>query len=374
MYWRMIIVCILPLIFVACSGGGEEVVLPTRVIIPTETPTATWTPPPSHTPTNTATPSPTASETPIPSNTPRPTNTLLPTETPLPTLTPFVTDTPTSTWTPVPTATPTEQVAIMIPTEDVQATSVLMPQILYFNASTTQAQAGEAVTLSWGASAVFTRIDQTTLTGEIIQSFDIPASGELIVTIPSSAEGQIIYRLIAAIGENNTARSIPIVVPITPQCPIPWFFGGSSQAIGCPSSASSLTTGKLQIFQNGAMFTLNIGGQERLFGLNYGDRRYMAYAVAWDGTTTYNQPCGTPPDGVTAPQNVFNWAYHNTLGTQGYWCDGAYGIGWPTTVFSSNLSFEIQFSANSTSLFVNVPSIGVVQLQSGTQHGAWTTP
>lgn len=373
MYRRLIILCILPLILVACSGG-EEIILPTRVVIPTETPSATWTPEPSSTPTSTATPQPTETETPLPTNTPRPTSTPRPSQTPLPTLTPFLTETPTPSWTPIPTETPTEQVAIMIPTEDAQATSVLTPQILYFNASTNEARAGEAVTLSWDTQAAFTRIDQTTLTGEIVQSFEIPPQGELVVTIPPSTEGQVIYRLIVAIGENNTARSIPIIVPAIPQCPVAWFFGAPPQGIGCPTSTASTTTGKMQVFQNGVMLTLTIGGQERLIGLSYGDRRYMSYGIGWDGVSTYNAPCGNPPEGLIAPQDVFNWAYHNTLGTQGYWCDATYGIGWPTTVISPSVTFDIQFASNSNALFINVAGIGVIQLQNGAiQHGTWST-
>jgi hypothetical protein len=371
MYRRLIILCILPLIFVACSGGGEEIVLPTRVIIPTETPSSTWTPIP---PTATSTPTPTATETPLPTNTPRPTSTPRPSQTPLPTLTPFMTETPTPSPTNIPTETPTEQVAIMIPTQDIEATSVMMPEILSFTASTTNAQTGTAVTLTWDARAVFTRIDQTTLAGDIQQSFDIPATGNLVVTIPQSSEGQVIYRLIAAIGENNVARSIPIIVPITPQCAIPWFFGAPPQGTECPSSAASTTVGKMQTFQNGVMFTMSVNGQERLFGLSYADRRYMSYAIGWDGTSSYTQPCGTPPEGLTAPQDVFNWAYHNTLAPQGYWCDATYGIGWATTVFSTGLTYQIQFTSNSTAVFVNLPGIGVIQLQSGlTQHGSWST-
>ncbi len=246
--------------------------------------------------------------------------------------------------------------------------------IISFTSNLTNAQPNTSITLSWEAVGDVARIDQTTPSGQVTATYDVGVSGQLVVTVPANPDGQVIYRLVVVRGQLSAARSVPIITPVVPQCPTPWFFGAPPQGTACPSGASFNVPGKIQAFQNGVMFTLNIGGTQRLYGLVYSDRRYSVNSnITWDGTTTYTTPCGTAPAGLSNPQDVFNWAYHNTSGPSGQWCSAIGGIGWATTAPNLSASFQAQFEQVGTAIFINLPGIGVVRLPSTTQGGDWTS-
>ncbi|PJF21741.1 MAG: hypothetical protein CUN56_09535 [Phototrophicales bacterium] len=358
----LIILLILPVLAACDSSNPEEVAeLPTRFIPPTFTPTNTATPTltrtPSLTPTNTLTFTPSLTATPTLSSTPSHT----PTHTPIPaTNTPSLTPTNTLTFTPVATATP-------VPTNTPAG-----PQILSFSASATAVNGGTPITLSWQAIADIAIMEELNVQGSVIQTWSITPSGQLQVTVPNIGP-QVIYRLKIQKGGMELTQSIPIQVTVT--CPTPWFFGGvnAPPGAGCPAGPASSIVGKLQLFERGLMFNLTLNAQNRVYGLNALNGRFMVYQSAWDGSTITSIPCGTAPSGLFDPQDVFNWAYHNTLGTQGLWCDATSGIGWGTGAANLAVNFTVQFEQNNTTFYIGIPGYGVVRIIPGeAQTGTWT--
>lgn len=347
---------ILPLLLAACGGDDPDEVgaLPTVFELPTLTPSNTPTETPDVTATFTSTPTATFTFTPTHTFTPTPTLTRTPTNTRPPATATF-TLTPTATNTPLPTATPTPE----------------GPQIINFAASAQIAPGNTTITLSWETVSDSVRIDQLNVQGFVQQTFTVVPTGQLPVVVPN-VSGQVIYRLTAQRGGLEVTRSIPVQVQV--QCAVPWFFGNQNAPpeAGCPTAAPITMTGKSQIFQNGVMFNVLIGGQDRVYGLNALNNRYMVYTNNWDGTTTYTAPCGTAPSGFTNPQDVFNWAYHNTLGTVGLWCAADTGIGWPLSPATLSNTITYQFEAQGTAFYVNIPGYGTLRISGQPTTGTWT--
>jgi hypothetical protein len=352
--WIIPVLCLIVPILAACAQAEETRELPTLVELPTLTPsfTPTATPPATATPTATATNTATATATNTPTATFTATRT--PTNTPIP-LTPTFTLTFTPTVTFTPTATPTPE----------------GPQIISFTASATTVAGGSSITLTWETAADTARIEQLTQQGAVEQSFTVVPSGQLPVTVPNRS-GQVIYRLIAQRAGTEVAQSLPIQLQIV--CPVPWFFGSgiAPPDAGCPSAGPITVTGRSQVFQHGVMFNLPISGQDRVYGLNSRNNRYMVYTNNWDGTSTYTVPCGTAPGGLVEPQNVFNWAYHNTLGTVGLWCHAESGIGWPTAPANLANTLTYQFDAQGVAFFINIPGYGLLRVSGQPTTGTWT--
>lgn len=372
------IILIIPLIVTACQGEGEAVVtLPTRVIIPTETATDTATPTITPTATETTLPTLTTTATATATNTVPPTATRTPTatatatatQTPTVTLSPFMTATrtPTRTQTPPPTAT----AAPTITPPPAQTPTPEAPQIISFQSNINNAQPNTSLLLTWEASGDIARIDRLSVGGIVQETVSVPPSGQLPVTLPNTTDSQVIYRLTVLRGGLQASRSVPITIIAGPVCATPWFFGTAPNVTTCPSGAAFNAPGKIQLFQNGAMFTVSITGQERLYGLVYNTRRYVVRNITWDGTTTYTTPCGTAPEGLLNPQDVFNWAYHRTNGPLGPWC-GDQGIGWATTGANTATSFRMQFDQDSQTVYIELPTVGVIRLPSLTSSGDWS--
>lgn len=360
----LLIFIVLPFL-AACGGDDGEAAaqLPTRYVQPSDTPTDTVTP--------TVTPTPTATDTPTPLPSFTPTDT--PSDTPTPTITPTVTDTPTQTSVPAtstPSMTPTFTLTAT-PTNTPQPSATptpSMPEILTFGAPVSTAQGGTQVTLNWQAVGDIARIDQLNTQGQVVQSFSVTPTGQLPVTIPTTGS-QVIYRLTVQRGGEVATRSVPI--QIQPSCGISWFFGGQPEDGICPISGPTTVNGSLQIFQDGVMINLPLNGQDRVYGFNQRNNRYMVYTNNWDGSTTYTTPCGTAPSGLQDPGNVFNWAYHNTLGTTGLWCDQNNGIGWAIAAPNLNVTFTVQFAQNGQTFYIAIPGYGTLRVSGQPQTGTW---
>lgn len=345
---------IVPLIS-GCREASEERALPTVFELPTETAT--------HTPTDTLTPTLTPTQTATFTPTSTPTLTFTPTLSPtatVPPATPTNTVTPRPTNTPFPTLTPPPTVT---PTPDA-------PVIDVFTASAVTAAAGSSVTLVWQASGDIARIDALSPQQQVLQTYSVTPSGQLPVPVPVTGT-QVIYRLTVSRGGIEETRSVPVQIQVV--CPIDWFFGNALAPAqsGCPQGAPLAVAGKSQVFQHGIMINLTLGGQDRVYGLNSRNNRYMVYVSNWDGTTTYTVPCGTAPAGLIDPQDVFNWTYHNTNGTVGLWCDANAGIGWPTAPANLANTFTVQFEALGTGIFIGVPGYGVLRLSGEPVTGTW---
>ena len=346
---------IVPLL-VACNGAEETVALPTRFVPPSPTATVpTDTPTPTDTPSATATFTATATSTATPTNTYTPTNT--PTSTPLPataTLTPTFTPSPTF------TSTPTETPSIT-PTPD-------LPLIRSFVPSAQVVDAGSGLTLSWESlNADTAQLEQLDANQAVVQTFSVTPNGQLPVTVPSTA-GDVIYRLTVFRAGRMDTRSVVVTVEVT--CPIPWFFNAPESA-GCAFSAPVTFVGKYQSFQNGLMFNVFINGEDRVYGLNLSNNRYMVYLNTWDGTTLHTSGCGLAPAGLLDPQDVFNWMYHTQLGTNGLWCDAA-GLGWATAPANLTMVQTYQFELTSPAFYINLPGFGIIRMSNdGGITGTW---
>ena len=328
---------VLLLVLGGCQNGGDAVAeLPTLAVLPSLTP--------SHTPTNTPTHTPTAPDTP----------TQTPTATFVPSATFTATITPTNTVTPPPTSTPTATLTLTATLTNTPDT----PQIITFTASSDSVSGGQPVTLTWATVADNVRIDQLNIQGAVVQSFPVAASGDLTVTIPADQGGQVIYRLVALRGGQQTTRSLAIII----RCPIPWFFGENPVPnSGCPTAVGAVGPGAYQGFERGMMIYVNANGLNRIYGLQNDGSRYISYTNNWNGAALNFDPA---PSGLAQPQDVFRWAFLNTNAPVGTWLNA---IGWATTNIDAGQR-TIQFEANGA-FYINTPT-NIIRF-SGGDIGTW---
>ena len=349
----LIMLLIVPVL--AACGDEEPPVLPTRWAppSPTNTPLPTITMTPSRTPYPSFTPSytytPTLTRT--PSSTPTPTRTSTPTLVP-------ATATFTATWTPPFTATPS-------PT----ATPNL-PQILSFTSTVSTAPMGSSLTLSWTSNnADMAQLEQLDRNQVVLQTATVSPTGQLPVTVPNTV-GNVYYRLTVFRADRLDTRTIAVQVT----CAISWFFGDqyAPPNTGCPLGPATAFVGKYQPFERGIMFNVVVNGEDRVYGLNGVQQRYMVYTNAWDGVTVHTGICGVAPQGLFNPEDVFNWLYHTQLGTVGQWCDPS-GIGWAVSHANLAVTLTLQFESNTPAFFVNIPGYGTFRISNeGGFSGTWS--
>lgn len=360
---RWIILLILPLVLVACGGGSDELSAEELARLPTIAPS------------NTATSTP--SDTPVPSRTPLPTNTPIPTSTPItPTATRTPSPTPTSTGTPLPSSTPAPTITLTFtpfPTSGPQVATMPpsdVPRIVSFGADATSVPGGTGVTLSWQAQGASALIDQLDSAYNSVNTFDVPTSGQITVQVPDQGP-QVTYQLVVT-GLSGQEALQTLTIQVQSVCQTPWFFANPPDDAGCPTGPETVITGKSQQFQQGYMINLTLNGQDLVYGFNSVDNRYVAYNNQWDGTSTYSDAsCGSPGFGAQEPQDVFNWAFYNTLGTFGQWCNLETGIGWATLPFNANISFRVQLSDEGTTFFIDIPNYGIVRVSGEMPLGSW---
>jgi hypothetical protein len=329
--WNAILVSLILVFVTACQQQPQTVAeLPTLAVLPTLTAshTPTDTPTLTRTPTSTSTPTPTFTSTATPTPTFTATTTSTASATPTFTLTATATQTPTNT----PTATPDA------------------PQIIAFTASGNNVAPGTAITLSWQTIADAARIDQLNQQGVATQSFPVQPNGQLPVTIPPGIGQLVVYKLTAQRGGKEATASLPITVT----CAIDWFFGRAfaPPGSGCPRAVGAIGPGAFQQFERGFMIYVNANNLNTVYGLQTQDSRYIAYTNGWDGTTIDN--CGTPPQGLFAPQNMFNWAYCRTNAPVGSWNSA---VGWATGGLDTG-NRTIQFEEGTGAFYIDAP-VGV---------------
>lgn len=336
------VLCLLSLVFFAtgCESQAEVAELPTLAALPTLTPSNT----PTNTPTVTNTPTSTFTPTPTATNTPTPTNTLTPSVTPTNTLTPTFTDTPTATETETPTSSPTPTI----------------PQIISFAANGDNIPAGQTLTLRWVTNSDVTRVDQLNQQAGLVQSFEVPPSGEIQLAVPNDGSRQVIYRLVAQRGGQEVTTSIPILI----QCGIPWFFGNefAPPDSSCPRAAGARDDGAFQQFERGVMIYIEADNLDKVYGLQNDGNRYIAYRSQWDGKAERD---GDPPDDLENPDEHFNWAFFSTNAPIGRWESA---IGWARDDQNDD-DRTIQYE-NSGAFYIDAPG-GVVYRFSGGDSGTW---
>lgn len=388
----LLIALLLVTVVGACRERVPQVVeVPTQMVLPppTNTPTPSRTPyptwtftyTPSHTPTLTPsftlTPSntythtftPTFTETPTYTLTPSPT--LTPSKTLFPTLTPSDTPVPSDTATPRPTNTPRPTVRQDTPTPFGGAsptfTAQPAPIIFSFSASPNFAIANTPVLLSWSSDGQVARIEQTDASGSTVyQSIPVPPTGQYSILAQSSASSQqAIFRLrVSTNGMLTTSQ--PVVVSVT--CPAGWFFGDqfAPPGIGCPAAVGAIGQGAFQRFERGFMVYTNANGLNRVCAAQDAGNLYICMINGWDGHSINASPA---PNGGPIPQQMFNWAYYNTLGMGGTWNSL---LGWPVMDIALG-DRTIQFE-NSTGwgnpFFIDTADGAVIRF-SGGDSGTW---
>jgi len=345
--WKLCLLMLLLLMASACAAQNSETIadLPTLAVLPSLTPSNTFTP------------------TSVATNTPTPTSTKTPTITP--TFTPSLTSTPTvtvtSSITPTFTLTPTAtQTPSSTPTETLVATATPnTPQIVSFTASASNASPNTVITLQWVTISDSTRIDLLNQQGAVIQTFaTVTPSGQISVTVPGNLGRQVIYRLVAIRSGQEANQSVPIVI----NCLIPWFFGEGIGVTGCPSAVGSISGGAFQNFERGLMIYVTANGMNKIYGLQNSDSRYIAYQNGWNGSAlTYD----SAPGGFFQPQDVFRWAFINTLAPVGTWQNS---IGWGTS--DINRDARTYQPEESTGAFYIDSPLGVYRF-SGGDNGTW---
>ncbi len=345
--WLFIAVLLVALMAASCTPQDSQTLadLPTVAVLPSLTPSNT--PTPTNVATNTSTPTsthtPTITPTFTPSRTPTPTVTVTSSITPTFTLTHTPTQTPTSTATETPLASATPNV----------------PQIVSFTASASNAAPNTVITLQWVTISDSTRIDLLNAQSAVIQTFaTITPSGQISVTVPGNMGRQVIYRLVAIRSGQEVTQSVPIVI----NCAIPWFFGDAVGVTGCPSSVGSIAGGAFQNFERGLMIYVTANGMNKIYGLQNSDSRYSAYQNAWNGSAlTYE----SAPGGFFQPQDVFRWAFINTLAPVGTWQNS---IGWGTSDINRDAR-TYQLEEGTGAFYIDSP-IGVYRF-SGGDNGSW---
>lgn len=337
---------------VACDNQQAQVEeLPTLAILPSSTPTEI----PSETPIPTFTPTETPSLTPTLTFTPSPTLTLTAslTYTPSKTFTPTVTGTSTLTFTPTATDTP---IASSTPT---LTFTPAFPVISLFQSNVPEAAPGANVTLRWSSSADTAELRQVAGgTGEVLQTYVVAPIGSQVVTLPTTGS-QAFYKLIARRGGQETTFDLQVKI----SCSNAWFFSVTPPGGGCPNSGAVSVLGAYQPFQTGLMFMYTTANGERICGLQNEDTLYLCYADGWDGSTIKSSP--SAPSGLFNPQQMFNWAWHNTLASGGTWENK---IGWATNNINNN-PLTVQFDQQGR-LYIQTPQ-GIYYLSGDNVSGHW---
>ena len=115
------------------------------------------------------------------------------------------------------------------------------------------------------------------------------------------------------------------------------------------------------------MLYVSANGLNHIYGLQYDGSLYIGYINGWDGSTLNTSPA---PSGRFMPQEMFNWAYYNTLAPIGSWNSA---LGWATANIV-NAPRTIQWEnavGGSNPFYIDAPD-GAVYRFSGGDSGTWS--
>jgi hypothetical protein len=346
----------------AGCGPRTPPVIPTVAQLPTDTvtPTPTVTLTPTITPT--LTPSFTITPTPTVTLTPTPTFTLTPTFTASATFT--ATLTPTDTETPIPTETVTRTPTnTRIPTRTRVPTNTppptVMPVITSFTVEPGTVISGGIVIVRWSADAEQVTLEQLTSQNAMIQTFQVPSTGERTMAITSTSDNVMIFRLTAVKGGNTVQRTASVIV----QCPSQWFF--SPPPGGCPSQPAQSGAFTFQAFERGLAFF--VPNTNSVYILALEGLRVNAYPNEWNPGVP--SPTIVAPAGQIAPTAQIGYVWSNKV-----WSDGrsvAVVIGWAITP-PQNYAGTIQIGNPSSDVYLRRPD-GAVYKLSLAGAGTWSS-
>jgi hypothetical protein len=209
------------------------------------------------------------------------------------------------------------------------------------------------------------RIEQLNQDGAITQTFPAqPPTGTLTVSVPGNQGRVVQYRLVA----QRITATVSQTIQVNVICSTSWFFGDqyAPPGTGCPAALGAIGQGAFQRFERGAMIYVNANGLNSIYGLANDGARYIRVINGWDGSTIRNDPA---PSGLFIPEQMFNWAYYNTLGPIGTWNSA---IGWATGHIDSGqrtIQWEGSIGGQSP-FFIDAPNNEVYRF-SGGDSGTW---
>jgi hypothetical protein len=227
---------------------------------------------------------------------------------------------------------------------------------------------GTNVTLFWQAEGDVGRVEQLNANAAVVATYPIvPIQQQITVPVVGAGGTQIFFRLIV---ERNFQQTISNPVPITVICVASWFFGDqfAPPNAGCPSAGAITTTGAFQRFERGFMIHLGGSGFNRVIAAQDQNALFFSLNNAWDGSTIRTE---SVPPGLFLPQQMFNWAYFNTLAPLGQTWNAS--LGWAITDFAAgNRTIQYESGSSSTSAFYVDSADGAVYRFSGGDAGTWT--
>ncbi len=221
-----------------------------------------------------------------------------------------------------------------------------------------------SIILAWVTQADSVRIDQLTQQGGLLQSYPVAPQGQLGIIVPSNFGRVIFYKLTAL--RNGIEANQTIQVNIS--CQFTWFFGDQYAPPGsaCPSVAAT-GDGRYQPFERGVMFYVTANSLNHIYGVQNDSSLYVGVVNGWDGSTLNTTAA---PSGRFMPQQMFNWAYYNTLAPIGSWNTA---LGWATSdIVTAPRTIQYEGGTGGSSPFyIDSPDGGVYRF-SGGDSGTWS--
>jgi len=294
-----------------------------------------------------------------------PTETVLPVTStpPLPTVT-FTSSPvlPSSTPSPRPTQTPTllfytatPWVSTLTPTSSPSQA----PVILYFEASVTEADPGETITLAWrsegGTKATLYHLLQS---GQYSRFWEVAPTGSMHYTIPDEArnwEGFVLYVY------NDADQQARADLTIYLRCPDAWFFSPPPDI--CPSGPALFTDGAEQHFEHG--LALWNRSEDRIYVLiDHGlSQSWRAFEDTWEESMPESDPALSPPGGLYQPIRGIGRVWREEFGIREQ-------LGWalgPEVGYGTAIQRTSRFKYNDT--YIKALDGGVWKL--GPEGGSW---
>jgi hypothetical protein len=217
--------------------------------------------------------------------------------------------TATATATPTPSAT-SSPLPSLTPPPSATATFGVPPDttaapigITLFTIAPAQVRPGEAVTLTWQATAQVLTLWRVAADGHLTDQLTVPLSSTVTLMVPVEQRGRADFALVASAGA-STAQA---VVSVRLLCPADWFFANGPAE--CPAGAARSTGMAAQRFERGLMLWTQFDDQIYLL---YGDGAAPAWhatANAWFNGQPLDDPALVPPAGYYQPVRGFGLAW-----------------------------------------------------------------
>ncbi len=182
------------------------------------------------------------------------------------------------------------------------------PAIVSFEASPTEIDPGDAVTLSWEAVGEKASLCSVLRTGQLSQCWDVPLVGSQEVTTHESDRNFVMWVLFAQVG--NTTESA--TASVTLRCPDTWFFDPPPEA--CPNAPATVSGGAAQHFERGLMIW--VATWDHIFVL-FSDGQspdWDRLADPWSEGMPENDPGIVPPPGLYQPVRGFGMIWRGEGG------------------------------------------------------------